>query len=84
MLVTLPYFLKNRIRGGNGHLSNKQALDLFLNHKPSNMSHVFLSHLSKDNNCPDLVHQLFSEHARGSKIILASRFQETEVYYISN
>lgn len=79
-----PYFLKNRIRGGNGHLSNKQALDLFLNHKPSNMSHVFLSHLSKDNNCPDLVHQLFSEHARGTKIILASRFQETEVYYISN
>lgn len=79
-----PYFLKNRIRGGNGHLSNKQALDLFLNYKPNNMSHVFLSHLSKDNNCPDLVHQLFSEHTRGTKIILASRFQETEVYYISN
>lgn len=78
-----PYFLKNRIRGGNGHLSNKQALDLFLNHKPSNMSHVFLSHLSKDNNCSDLVHQLFSKHANDTKIIVASRFQETAVYYIT-
>lgn len=78
-----PYFLKNRIRGGNGHLSNKQALDLFVSHKPDFMSHVFLSHLSKDNNCPDLVHQLFSEHANGTEIIIASRLQETEVYYIS-
>jgi phosphoribosyl 1,2-cyclic phosphodiesterase len=78
-----PYFLKNRIRGGNGHLSNKQALDLFLNHKPTNMSHVFLSHLSKDNNCPDLVHKIFSQHANGTEIIVASRLQETDVYHIS-
>ncbi len=78
-----PYFLKNRIRGGNGHLSNQQALDLFITHKPSFMSHVFLSHLSKDNNCPDLVHKIFSEHANGTEIIVASRLQETEVYYIT-
>ncbi|RYF96169.1 MAG: MBL fold metallo-hydrolase, partial [Chitinophagaceae bacterium] len=28
-----PYFLKTRITSGNGHLSNNQALDLFLQHK---------------------------------------------------
>ncbi|WP_316765985.1 MBL fold metallo-hydrolase [Pedobacter frigiditerrae] len=78
-----PYFLKNRIRGGNGHLSNKQALDLFLAHKPAHMSHLFLSHLSKDNNCPDLVHNLFQSHANGTEIIVASRLQETAVYHIS-
>jgi phosphoribosyl 1,2-cyclic phosphodiesterase len=78
-----PYFLKNRIRGGNGHLSNKQALDLFLAHKPAYMSHLFLSHLSKDNNCPDLVHDLFKSHANGTEIIVASRLQETAVYHIS-
>lgn len=78
-----PYFLKNRIRGGNGHLSNKQALDLFLDHKPSYMSHLFLSHLSKDNNCPDLVGKMFNEHANGTEIIVASRLQETAVYHIS-
>jgi len=78
-----PYFLKNRIRGGNGHLSNQQALDLFCAHKPVFMSHLFLSHLSKDNNCPDLVHNLFKSHANGTEIIVASRLQETAVYYIS-
>jgi phosphoribosyl 1,2-cyclic phosphodiesterase len=79
-----PYFLKNRIRGGYGHLSNKQALALFTTHKPAHMSHLFLSHLSKDNNCPDLVHQLFSSHANGTEIIVASRLQETPVYFIGN
>jgi phosphoribosyl 1,2-cyclic phosphodiesterase len=78
-----PYFLKNRIRGGHGHLSNKQALALFVEHKPSYMSHLFLSHLSKDNNCPNLVQDLFQQHANGTEIIVASRLQETAVYYIS-
>jgi phosphoribosyl 1,2-cyclic phosphodiesterase len=78
-----PYFLKNRIRGGNGHLSNKQALELFATHRPSFMSHLFLSHLSKNNNCPRLVEELFAEHADGVKMIIASRYQETAVYHIS-
>jgi phosphoribosyl 1,2-cyclic phosphodiesterase len=79
-----PYFLKNRIRGGKGHLSNKQALDLFTMHKPKFMSHLFLSHLSKNNNSPQLVQQLFNEHANGVKMIVASRYRETAVYYIHN
>lgn len=78
-----PYFLKNRIRGGNGHLSNKKALDLFLTHKPMHMSHLFLAHLSKDNNCPTLVQELFEQHANGTQIIVASRLAETPVYHIS-
>lgn len=79
-----PYFLKNRIRGGKGHLSNNEALSLFITGKPSYMSHLFLSHLSKHNNCPDLVQRLFNDHARKTKIIIASRDKETEVYYIEN
>jgi phosphoribosyl 1,2-cyclic phosphodiesterase len=77
-----PYFLKNRIRGGNGHLSNTEALALFKAHRPSYMSHLLLSHLSKDNNCPDLVHRLFYPHAGSTEIIVASRLQETPVYAI--
>ncbi len=77
-----PYYLKNRIRGEKGHLSNKQALELFKTHKPAFMSHLLLSHLSKNNNCPNLVQQLFNEHADGVKMIVASRFEETAVYYI--
>jgi phosphoribosyl 1,2-cyclic phosphodiesterase len=78
-----PYYLKNRIRGGRGHLSNKQALHLFAAHKPAYMSHVLLSHLSKDNNCPKLVKTLFDTHADGTEVIVASRFEETPVYNIS-
>lgn len=77
-----PYFLKNRIRGGNGHLSNAQALDLFKAHQSGQLSHLLLSHLSKDNNCPDLVQRLFNEHANGTEIIVASRYQETPIYHI--
>lgn len=77
-----PYYLKTRIRGGKGHLSNVQALKLFKGYKPAYMSHLLLSHLSKDNNCPDLVHKLFSRDAMQTKIIVASRYQESEVYHI--
>jgi phosphoribosyl 1,2-cyclic phosphodiesterase len=78
-----PYFLKKRIRGGKGHLSNAQALEIFKRHKPAHMSHLLLSHLSRDNNRPELVLELFRAHAGGTEIIVASRDAETAVYQIS-
>jgi hypothetical protein len=77
-----PHFLKNRIRGGQGHLSNRQALELFVRHRPAYMSHVFPSHLSRDNNRPELVQQLFAQQAEGTTIVIASRDQETQLYAI--
>lgn len=79
-----PIFLKNRIRGGEGHLSNRQALEIFNNHRPSFMTHLLLAHLSKDNNDPQMVEQLFNAHAGGIKIIVASRYQQTAVYTIQS
>jgi phosphoribosyl 1,2-cyclic phosphodiesterase len=77
-----PYYLKKRISGEKGHLSNKQALELFKAHRPSYMSYLFLSHLSKENNCPNLVQDLFKLHAGSTQIVVASRFKETPVYQI--
>jgi phosphoribosyl 1,2-cyclic phosphodiesterase len=77
-----PYHLKRRIRGGHGHLSNKQALELFTTHKPNFMTHLLLSHLSKNNNDATLVQQLFEVNADGVNIIVASRYVETPVYPI--
>ena len=77
-----PYHLKKRITGGRGHLSNAQALDVFTKHKSNNMSHVFLAHLSKDNNCPKLVKELFTTHAKGTHVVVASRDAESDVYEI--
>ncbi|MFC6103264.1 MBL fold metallo-hydrolase [Olivibacter domesticus] len=79
-----PYFLKKRISGGHGHLSNKQALDLFLSHRTDELSLLLLSHLSKDNNCPDLVARLFKEHAGSTEIVVASRYEESLVYEVTS
>ena len=79
-----PYHLKNRIRGGQGHLSNRQALELFNRYRPSFLSHLLLSHLSHNNNCPDLTRALFAPHAGQTKVIIASRHEETPVYFIES
>ena len=79
-----PLFLKNRIRGGEGHLSNKQALEIFNNHRPKFMTHLLLAHLSKDNNDPHKVHQLFTEKAGSIKVVIASRYEQTALYTIQS
>lgn len=79
-----PYFLKARIRGGRGHLSNKQALELFTVHRAPFMSHLVLAHLSKNNNCPDMVNELFKGYAGSVRITVAGRYGETEVICIED
>jgi phosphoribosyl 1,2-cyclic phosphodiesterase len=78
-----PLHLKNRIRGGQGHLSNRKALELFIQHRPSFMTHLILSHLSKENNTPQLAKELFTPHAGTTEIIVASRYEASELFTIS-
>jgi phosphoribosyl 1,2-cyclic phosphodiesterase len=78
-----PFYLKNRIRGGSGHLSNRQALDLYTKHRPSFMSHLLLSHLSKENNSPELVESLFTSILTDTRVIIASRYRESALYEIA-
>lgn len=77
-----PYHLKNRIRSGKGHLSNAQALQVFTTHRPPFMGLLLLAHLSKDNNCPDLVAKMFGQQAAGTEIAVASRDTESAVYFV--
>ena len=86
MLVSgnYPYHLKKRISGGNGHLSNTQALEIFQSHRSPSMKYLFLAHLSKNNNCPELVSRIFNDCARGVEIIVASRYKESEVYELKD
>lgn len=77
-----PFHLKKRIRGGKGHLSNQQALELFTVYRAEFMSHILLSHLSQNNNSAELVEKLFCNHAGNVKIIIASRYGETELLHI--
>jgi phosphoribosyl 1,2-cyclic phosphodiesterase len=79
-----PVSLKKRIRDGHGHLSNSEALQLFMNHRPAFMSHLFLSHLSQNNNSPRIVRDMFKKIAGRTEIVIASRDKETKVYQVRN
>lgn len=84
LLETGPYpvYLKRRISSDKGHLSNDQALELFLNHRAPFLSHVFLSHLSKENNDPHTATAVFEPHRGNTEVIVASRYRETPVFHI--
>ena len=77
-----PFYLKKRISGGMGHLSNDDALNLFITHRPAYMSHLLLSHLSKNNNSPKLALELFQQHAEATVVAVAPRNEATRVYEI--
>lgn len=77
-----PLSLKRRISSRKGHLSNDQALELFLKHRPQDLQLLILSHLSQNNNHPETVDKMFREHAGGVKVVIASRHRETELFRI--
>lgn len=55
MLIDGPYpwYLKQRVRGRTGHLSNESSRDLLGELVHDRLSHVILAHLSEQNNTPD-------------------------------
>ncbi|MCR4830695.1 MAG: MBL fold metallo-hydrolase [Pseudobutyrivibrio sp.] len=52
-----PYPLKQRILGNYGHLSNEASGKLLSQVLHDNVKHVFLGHLSHENNYPDLAYE---------------------------
>lgn len=49
-----PYELKMRISRGNGHLSNDECADAVRRFYHKDLTHLFLCHLSENNNTPEL------------------------------
>ena len=49
-----PAFLKRRVAGGNGHLSNAQASDIARSVRHAGLGAVVAAHLSQQNNRPEL------------------------------
>ncbi len=63
MLMTGPYHweLKNRVKGRNGHLSNAEASKLISQVMSDRLKKVYLMHISKDNNTPELAYSSLYE-----------------------
>ncbi len=78
-----PDHLKRRIRGRQGHLSNDQALELFLKHKGKNLHTLILGHLSQNNNTMDKVSKVFNGHSKLIEIVVASRHKESPLFTIT-
>lgn len=52
-----PYQLKRRILGDRGHLSNENSGRLLSDILHDGLKHIFLGHLSKENNLPELAYE---------------------------
>lgn len=78
------FFLKERIMGGAGHLSNTEALNLVLRLDAARpLSAVVLLHLSRDCNCPHLLRRLWEREAPGLLERLSIAHQTTPLGPIS-
>lgn len=77
MLKNGPYpkTLKERITSGSGHLSNNQTASLLLENLHPDLSHVWLCHLSEENNHPELARKTIEYTLRTFGIIAGKDFQ---------
>lgn len=79
MLMNGPYpeYLKKRVRSEGGHMSNKECAELIHDIWHPGIRHLFLCHLSAENNDPDLAyrtaaHALQSEGVKvGEEVVLS-------------
>lgn len=57
MVGAYPYYLKRRISGRKGHLSNESSASLLSRLFHDKLQHISLVHLSKENNLEDLAYE---------------------------
>lgn len=83
-----PYHLKYRIANKNGHMNNAETADFLAHNITSQLKYIFLCHLSKENNHPDLAyktieHRLTQEGIRigeDVQLITLKRNHPTGIY----
>ena len=79
-----PYYLKERIAGPHGHLSNDNAGETISHLIDYGLNHVILGHLSKENNFPELAYKTVIDKIinknipeNSIKLGVATRFNRT-------
>lgn len=69
-----PAHLKARVLSPRGHLSNKQCAEALVNNATNKLKHVWLCHLSQENNHPELARKTVEQ-----ALLNAERFDGTMV-----
>ncbi|WP_080904125.1 MBL fold metallo-hydrolase [Parabacteroides sp. Marseille-P3160] len=83
-----PVFLKERVSSPTGHLSNREAAEFLATHYTPELKDIWLCHLSRENNHPELAFKtidirLFQEGIRVGKdvnLVALKRTTPSEVY----
>jgi len=77
MLAQGPYpiHLQNRISADTGHLSNDQTGLYLAENYNSKLQHIFLCHLSRENNLPDVAYTTIQNHLENKQIIVGKDVQ---------
>ena len=79
---TYPAFLKERVASPTGHLSNREAAEFLATHYDPKLKDIWLCHLSRDNNHPELAYKtvdfrLFQEGVRVGKDVSLHALKRT-------
>lgn len=79
---TYPTFLKERVSSPTGHLSNREAADFLAQNYTTDLKNIWLCHLSRDNNHPELAFKtvdirLFQEGVRVGKDVTLTALKRT-------
>ena len=79
-----PWFLKQRIKGKLGHLSNIDARELLSGVCHKKLKHVVLAHVSEKNNCVHLLNDFFRPFFEKASVSfsIASQEEGTPVFSI--
>ena len=80
-----PYPLKQRVRSHVGHLSNEHTARFLADNPSGRLTHVFLCHLSQENNTPETARRAVTEALAEKGITLEmvqplERMQPSQVY----
>ena len=75
MMGPYPAYLKGRISGDYGHLSNKVAAQLLAEHVTDRLRHVWLCHISEENNHPELARKTVDTCLRSAGIVSGRDFE---------
>lgn len=70
-----PFHLKERIVGGRGHLSNTETASFLAENFSDTLRHIWLCHLSQNNNHPELAYKTVEGKLREKGIIAGKDIQ---------
>lgn len=77
MLLSGPYpqYLKDRVAGPEGHLSNRVCAEVVSDYASEKLKHVWLCHLSEENNHPELARKTMEQKLEEKGFIISENVE---------